>query len=147
MATIQVETLQITMANGKVIAMGADFEKVTVERMGEGCSGYGVLVDYENGRGLDVCGYMPELLDGLDGELADGETFKDDYGGTWTRYGDEMVVTRPAPEYEAIAISWGSLTYHPPKLSRAGCSLKRHTECNPSIRPSRFNPCLPAGSR
>jgi len=42
-------------------------------------------------RVLWFTGYQMPCV--LDRDLADGESYTDDHGSTWTRYGDEMVVS------------------------------------------------------
>lgn len=87
----------ITMNNGAVLpvpayvgismASGACPEVITFADEGEWW-----ITDYRLG-----------LIDGLAGDLADGETFTSHDGVTWTRYGDEMLVVTPARQLKAAA--------------------------------------------
>ena len=58
----------------------------------------GVRVQLDAGGELWVAAYNGTLIDGLAGELEDGESFRSHEGCTYTRYGDEMVVVTPRRE-------------------------------------------------
>jgi hypothetical protein len=89
MATIKIErngAVTIVMGNGTELSVPAGYESISVYS-----GGSPEVVSYPNGGEWWVAPYLPELIDGNVGGLADGRTFQASET-TWTRYGDEMLV-------------------------------------------------------
>jgi hypothetical protein len=55
----------------------------------------GTMITLDEGSSIDVRDYNPLHIDGLDGELGDGETFTLPDGCTVQRRGDEAIWTEP----------------------------------------------------
>lgn len=96
MATIKTGTATITMASGKVIPVPPGFDSMTIN------GPTGDLITWPDGEWW-ITSYGRLLIDGLAGDLADGETFTSHDGTTWTRHGAEMLVTSPAQSVKAAA--------------------------------------------
>jgi hypothetical protein len=56
----------------------------------------GIKITLEDGSSVDVRGYDRTVIDGLDGDLEDGATFRFPDGCTVTRQGEEAVWSEPA---------------------------------------------------
>jgi hypothetical protein len=94
MATITINqhgTATINMGNGKVVPVPLGYESIATYS-----GAIPELITFTNGGEWWLTDYRPELVEGLVGDLADGETFtSSDDGTTWTRYGDETLVRSP----------------------------------------------------
>lgn len=93
MATIKIDqhgAATITMGNGRVLPVRPDYESIATH---SGASPE--LITFPNGGELWLTDYRAELIDGLAGGLADGQTFTSPDGTTWTRYDDELLVVTP----------------------------------------------------
>jgi hypothetical protein len=92
MATIKINqhgAAKITMANGKLLPV-PNYAGISMAS-----EAHVELIHFPNGGEWWFTDYRPELIDGLAGGLADGETFTSRDGSTWTRYGEEMLVRTP----------------------------------------------------
>jgi hypothetical protein len=88
MATIKIDNqgrATVTMANGKVVPVPPGYTSMEI--------GEGGVVDVIHYPGQDRVLWFPSYQVPCDRDLADGESYTDDYGSTWTRYGDEMLVS------------------------------------------------------
>jgi hypothetical protein len=102
MATIKIDehgNIAVTMGNGKVIPVPADYETIKIH---SGAAPY--LITFADGADWWLTSYRPDVIDGLSGDIEDGATFtSEDEGCTWTRYGDEMLSTAPGPRLKQAA--------------------------------------------
>ncbi len=60
-------------------------------------------IDWPDGEWWWITGYDRLTVDGLADDLADGETFTNEGGITWTRYGTEMLVVTPGSRRKLAA--------------------------------------------
>jgi hypothetical protein len=100
MATIKIDehgAATVTMANGKAFPVPA-FVGISL-----GSRAYPELINLADGGEWWVTDYRGELIDGLRGDLANGETFTAFDGVAWTRYGDEMLVVTPGQRLNIAA--------------------------------------------
>ena len=92
MATTTSDNRAVRMDNGTLVSPLPDWESLEAYRGPKGDIRVEVI-SYPNGGEDWFTDYRPELIDGLAGGLADGETFTSPCGGTrWQRHGDEMHV-------------------------------------------------------
>jgi hypothetical protein len=102
MATIKIDehgTVTVTMANGTVIPVPADYKAISIHSRAEP-----YLITFADGAEWWFTNYQPEVIYGLAGDIEDGETFTpEDEGCTWTRYGDEMLSTAPGQQLKQAA--------------------------------------------
>jgi len=100
MATINIDehgTAAVTMANGKAFPVPA-FVAISI-----GSEAYPELITFADGGEWWVTDYRCQLIDGLAGDVVDGETFTAHDGVTWTRYGDEVLVVTLGQQVMAAA--------------------------------------------
>jgi len=100
MATIKIDEhggAAVTMDSGKAFPVPA-FAGISI-----GSSAYPEVITLAEGGEWWVTDYRGELIDGLPGDLANGETFTASDGAAWTRHGDEvLVITPPPPQQQQL---------------------------------------------
>jgi hypothetical protein len=88
--TINDDRVSVTMDNGKTLRVPSDY--LSIETIDNGdCWDLITFADEE----WWFTDYRRELIDGLDGKLADGETFAANDGCSWVRYGAEVLAISP----------------------------------------------------
>lgn len=80
----------IRLANGNTLPVPADYASITL-----GSRGTPELIMLADGGEWSIADYSPNMIEGHDGELADGEAFASSDGTVWTRYGADMIVVTP----------------------------------------------------
>jgi hypothetical protein len=89
--TINDDRVSVTMDNGKTLQVPSDY--LSIETIDDG--DWWDLIIFADGGEWWFTDYRRDRIDGLDDELADGETFAASDGCSWTRYGAEVLAIAP----------------------------------------------------